>query len=81
MKEKFKGMNIDENAEEINISNHNLPRAWFKIGRGETTKWEKKKYEIRTWYKKDEESLKKMEEDLLTRLNGPTSFNNMMYKI
>ena len=30
MEEKFKDMNIDENAEEINMSTHNLLRAWFK---------------------------------------------------
>jgi len=52
MKEKFSGMSIDEIAEEINMSDHNLLRAWFKIGRGETIKWEKKSYEIRSWYKK-----------------------------
>ena len=81
MEENFKGMNIDENAEEVNMSDHNLIRAWFKIGRGDTRKWEKKNYEIRTWYKKDEESLKKMEEELLTKISGPTSFNSLMDKI
>ena len=81
MKEKFKGMNIDENAEEINMSDHNLLRAWFKIGRGETIKWEKKRYEIRTWYRTDEESLKNMKEDLLSRISRYMSFNHMMDKI
>jgi len=31
-------MNIDENAKEINMSEHNLMRAWFKIGREEMIK-------------------------------------------
>jgi len=58
MEQKFKSMNIDKNVKEINMSDHNLLRAWFKIGRGEMIKWEKKRYEIRTWYRTDEESLK-----------------------
>ena len=47
----FKGMAIDENAEELNISDHNLVRTWFKLGRDKHTIWEKNKYEIREWYK------------------------------
>ena len=42
---------------------------------------EKNKHEIRTWFKKDEDSLKKMEDDLVATLRRPTSFNNMMKKI
>ena len=30
---QFKGMRVDENGEELNISDHNLIRCWFKIGR------------------------------------------------
>ena len=41
MGKKFKGMYIDENAEEVNMSDHNLLRAWSNIGRGETTRWKK----------------------------------------
>ena len=81
MESTFKGMMIDEVAEELDISDHKLVRTWFKIGRTEHTIWEKTKYEIREWYKKDEESLKRMEEDLVTRLNGPISFNRLMDKI
>ena len=46
MEETFKGMTIDENAEELNISDHNLIRTWFKLGRRHSTKWEKNKYEL-----------------------------------
>ena len=42
---------------------------------------DKNKYEERTWYKSDEESLKEMEEDLVSRIHGPTSFNRLMDKI
>ena len=55
-------------------------RSWFKIGRGDT-RWERKKFEIRTRYKKDEESIRKMEQDLEGRINGITSFNSYMDKI
>ena len=41
LEERFKGMYIDENAEEVNMSDQNLIRAWFKMGRGDTTKWKK----------------------------------------
>ena len=81
MEEKFKAMLIDENAEEVNMSDHNLVRAWFNIGRGETTRWKKNKYEIRTWYKKYEESLKKMKEDLVATLRKLNSFKLLMKKI
>ena len=57
-------MHIDENAEEVNMSDHNLVRSWFNIGRRDITKWEKNKHEIRIWFKKDENSLKKVEDVL-----------------
>ena len=34
---KYKGMRIDENGEELNISDHNLVRCWFRLGRDKTT--------------------------------------------
>ena len=39
MEEKFKDMHIDENVEEVNMSDHNLIRAWFNIGRGNIMRW------------------------------------------
>ena len=38
----YKGMHIDENKELLNISDHCLVRAWFKLGKGEQTKWKNK---------------------------------------
>jgi len=64
MENKFLGMEIDENAEQLNINDHNLINVWFRIGHEETTKWEKNRYETRVWYKKDEEYLNKFEKDL-----------------
>ena len=81
MEEKFKGMLIDENAEELNISDHNLIRSWFKIGRKGGTSWRKSETEIRTWYAIDTDSLNKMEKEIESRTRGPISFNSMMNNI
>ena len=43
MNRAFKGMRIDEEAEELNISDHNLIRTWFKVGRINGTDWKKPK--------------------------------------
>ena len=43
--EHFKGMYIDENKEELNISDHNLVKSWFNIGGEEKTTWKKPRYE------------------------------------
>jgi len=42
MYNKFIGMNIDETGKEISFSDHNLQRAWFKLGYKHNTKWNKK---------------------------------------
>ena len=76
--QNFKGMRVDENKEELNISDHNLLRCWFKLGRTETTKWERKKAETRTWYTHDQEALEKMEKDLENKVRGNMSFKGMM---
>ena len=81
MMECFRGMRIDEDAEELNISDHNLLRSWYKIGRENGASWKKTRYEERTWYAKDEESLKNMERELEQMIRGPTSFNSLMNKI
>ena len=73
-------MYIYENAE-VNMSDHNLVRAWFNLGRGEMIKWKKTKYEKRTWYKKDTQSLEKMEEDLMSTLGRKISFYLLIRKI
>ena len=34
--EQFRSMHIDEDKEELDISDHNLLKAWFNIGEEET---------------------------------------------
>ena len=66
--EGFKGMQIDENKELLNISDHCLVRAWFNVGEEERIDRKKTKYEQIEWIKKDPDSLKAMEEDLLPKI-------------
>ena len=56
-------------------------RSWYKIGRTIGTNWNRPRYEMRTWFTKDAESLGEMERDLEQRIRGPTSFNSLMDKI
>ena len=41
MYEEFRGMHINEEKELLNISDHCLVRAWFKMGPKLKTNWEK----------------------------------------
>ena len=47
---KIKGMFIDEDKIDLDISDHNLIRAWFNMGVSEEIKWKKPRYEIIEWY-------------------------------
>ena len=78
LNEQFKGMTIDENGEEINISDHNLVRTWFKIGREKPENWKKPKIEYREWYTLEPGALEKMEKEVEKRINSPMSFKSMM---
>ena len=71
MNNHFKDMRVDENGEELNISDHNLIRCWFKIGREKPKKWKKYKTEYREWYTLEPKALEEMEKDLERRTNGP----------
>ena len=75
---QFKGMTVDENGEELNISDHNLIRCWFKIGREKPKNWKDYRTEYREWYTLDPKALKEMEKELENRTRGPMSFKGMM---
>ena len=79
--ENFKGMLIDENKEELNISDHCLVRAWFNIGGEEKLSWKKPKYEEIEWIKKYPDSMKAMEDDLVPMIGNKVSFNDFKRKI
>ena len=84
---KIKGMHIDEDRIALNISDHNLVRAWFNIGKEEEARsqsmgeMEKTKYETIEWYKRDHESLIKNEENLESMLGQISGFNRTMKKL
>merc|ERR1711874_436451 len=63
---KYKGMYIDEEKIQLNISDHCLVRVWFRIGtNNERTKWKKAKFKEIKWISKKENSLKNFEEKFL----------------
>ena len=71
---KFRGMEIDENKIQLDISDHNLIRAWFSVKKGNKEDWKEKKYETRTYYKVDKESLGKMENELMKGIRKKHTF-------
>merc|ERR1711874_412747 len=50
---EFKGMHIDEDKILLNISDHCLVRAWFKLGTNLKTNWKKTQIKDIQWIKKD----------------------------
>ena len=78
---KFRGMDIDEDGIIIDISDHNLIRAWFNIKHGKQENWKEKKFETITYYKNDTESLEKMEEELMKKIYKGTNFNKLMDRV
>ena len=81
MFEGFKGMHIDEERAILNISDHNLVRAWFKIGHNMKPKWEKKKHKTITVMKKDESSLEKCRNHLKNQIGRSSNFNLFLKKL
>ena len=72
--EYFKGMVMNENKDEMNISDHNLVKAWFNIGGEIKSSWKKSSYETIQYYKKDVESMKEMEENLVQKIGRKVGF-------
>jgi len=63
------------------ITDHNLVRAWFNVGVQQEIRWKKPTYETIKWYKRDEDSLRKMEEKLESMLGQRSDFYNTMENI
>ena len=74
-------MHIDEDRTILNISDHNLVRAWFKIGSTSKPKWTKKKQKTITVIKKDESSLEKCRENLRNQIGKSANFNLFLKKL
>ena len=79
--ESYRGMHIDEERAILNISDHNLVRAWFKIGPSSKPRWRKSKSKMITVMKKDEESLNQCKEALKKHIGKSTNFNLFLRKL
>jgi len=73
---EYKGMYIDE-ENILNISDHCLVRAWFKLGTNIKTDWKKPKIKEIQLIKKDE-SFKKFEAAYIPKIGKSTSFWGFM---
>ena len=74
-------MFIDEEKEQLNISDHCLVRSWFNLGPQTKTNWKNAEFRRIEWIMKDQDSLEKFEKDLLPKIGKKISFNSMMEKI
>ena len=81
MFEGYKGMHINEDKTLQRISDHNLVRAWFKIGLSSKPRWMKTKPKVITVVKKDKESLTHCREVLRKQIGKNTSFNLFLRKL
>ena len=78
----YKGMHIDEDKIALNISDHCLVRAWFKLGTNKRKiDWKRTRTKEIQWIKKDEESLKEFEEAFIPKIGKSTTFKGCMEKI
>ena len=73
-------MHINEDKTLLNISDHCLVRAWFKIGPNSKANWKKPKVKTITWIKKDKESFELFKEAFKKHIRKNTSFNKFMKK-
>ena len=78
---EYRGMHIDEEKELLNISDHCLAKAWFKVGRNTQTNWKKAKMKEIHWIKKDEESLQQYIHMFKPKIGKNTSFKRFMEKM
>merc|ERR1711874_454115 len=73
---------IDEEKTQLNISDHCLVRAWFKVGtNNKRTNWKKAKTKEIQWIGKNEKSLKKFETAFIPLIGKSTTFRGCMGKI
>merc|ERR1711895_56589 len=82
MAEKYLGMFIDEERSLLNISDHNLVRAWFKINPGhKKPKWNKTTTKTITWISRDQDRLVKCAESFKRKIGKKISFRKCMSKM
>ena len=71
---------IDEEGEMSESSDHNVVLTYLNLKK-DKIKWEKNKWEIRTFYSTDEDRLELFVEDLKRKLDNPITLKNLHTKI
>merc|ERR1712082_306472 len=79
--EKHTGMWVDKDKTMLNISDHNLVRAWFSMGSDNTPKPQKKPVKEITWISREQDRINLCVEDFKTRIGKKSSFRNCMSQI
>merc|ERR1711874_618022 len=79
---KYLGMHGDEDRVMLNISDHSLVRAWFRVGSGkDCTSWNKISFKNIEWVARDEKSMKKCETAFISQIGKKISFRRCMHKL
>merc|ERR1712082_111035 len=65
----------------LNISDHNLVRAWFKIGNPKPLKKKKKNIKEITWISRDQNRIDKCVEDFKQNIGKKINFKKCMTKV
>merc|ERR1712030_215905 len=77
----YLGMYIDEDKIQLDISDHCVVRAWFKINPRENKNWKNKGYKEISWIAKEEDRMKDFERTFLPKIGRHISFKRCMGKI
>ena len=81
LSEKHLGMLIDEEKAMLNVSDHNLVRAWFHIGNNNFNRSPKKPVREITWISRQQDRIDLCVEDFRGKIGRKTSFKGCMSKI
>ena len=79
--QKHIGMWVDEEKTMLNISDHNLVRAWFQIGSEHLPKLKKKPVKEITWISREPERIELCVKNFKTKIGKKHSFKKCMNKI
>merc|ERR1712179_896622 len=79
---KYLGMYIDEDKIQLDISDHCVVRAWFKVNHGvNKANWKKNGYREISWIAKEEDRMEDFERTFLPQIGKRISFKRCIKKI
>merc|ERR1712179_715468 len=79
--ENYLGMYIDEDKIQLDISDHCVVRAWFKVNPRENKNWKNKGYKEISWIAKEEDRMIDFERSFIPKIGRHISFKRCMGKI